>query len=187
MSGWYTAILVVLLGLPPFHSETDESAEGRQARLQTVAAAIDHAAAAHAHRWPPQKTAAALLALGWHESRFARYVGEGRCHEGPPGARCDPNRHGVRQARTYWQLHRVACPAAWALPEGSAAELQVAARCAAGLLIGAEHRCRHRTPYGLLAGAFSGYRGIACDWRPSRARAQSALDFQRRLAVAKGP
>jgi hypothetical protein len=173
---------VVLLALPPWYQDADEPKQQRLARLTPVA--VEVAAAAHSLKYTEADIiAAALLTLGWHESRWARYVGEGRCLDGPPGARCDPYR-GVPQARTYWQVHRNACPAAWRQRPGSAAELQAAARCAAVHWQGAYGRCKRRAVHGPVAGAFSGYRGADCNWRGGVARARSFQSFRLQLSRA---
>ena len=113
---------------------------------------------------------AALVALGWHESRWARYVVSGYCSDGPSGARCDNGR-----ARSPWQTHRSACPSAWALAEEDPRALERSAVCAVRLLRGARGRCRGMHPAGDLAGAFSGYaRSSVCTWAPAAGRARSA-------------
>jgi hypothetical protein len=140
-----------------------------------VALAIDHAAQATSD---PKQTAAALLTLGFEESRFAAYVGEGRCAEGPKGARCDRGK-----ARGYWQLWRVACPLAWTLEHNSRRALRVEARCAARAWRGALLRNRRCHPAGPIAGAFAGYRGADCRWRRAAGRAKR---FQRVLLRLRG-
>jgi len=168
-------LLAILLALPSWHQDRGEESAAREQRLTMVATAISRATGGDLRR------SARLLALGWHESRWARYVGEGRCADGPKGARCDPDRRGVARARTYWQLHYRACPAAWRLPAGSQAELNAAAHCADALLRGALHRCRNRSPAGVEAGAFAGYRGIDCTWRGGAKRARTADVMASRL------
>jgi hypothetical protein len=157
-------ILAILLAWPAFYTETDEQPEKRRARLVMAALAIEHAANATAD---PQETAAALLTIGFEESRFAAYVGEGRCSEGPKGARCDEGK-----ARGYWQLWRVACPRAWQLEHNSRRALREQARCAARTWRGAKLRCRRRHPAGPVAGAFAGYRGADCTWHRGAKRAE---------------
>lgn len=175
------AVLVILLGLPPHHTDRDEPDPDRIGRLGRVAGAIADAAGSTFRkgdpkgRIPPLQVAAALLTLGWAESRWARYVGEGRCSDGPRGARCDPDRHGRPQARGYWQLHRAACPAIWLEPDGSSIVLRLGARCAARRWAGAWHMCR-RSRAGCLLGSFAGYRGgrgpDPCDWRGAASMAR---------------
>lgn len=154
------AILAVLLALPAWYQDVGDA--DRPVWLAPVASAISRATESRAE-------VAALVALGFHESRYARYVVDGRCSDGPIGARCDNGR-----ARTPWQVWRVACPVAWTHPDGSQESLDAAARCAAGLLRGGRGRCRGRHPAGDLAGAFSAYRGASCTWSGGAARARSA-------------
>lgn len=161
----FDAIVAILLAWPAFYTEVDEQPEKRRARL--VVAAIEIEQASRATR-EPGETAAALLALGFHESRFAAYVGEGRCHEGPKGARCDNGK-----ARGYFQLWLVACPSAWRLEPGSRESLRAEARCAARAWRGARLRCRNRHPAGPIAGAFAGYRGADCEWSRGARRAKT--------------
>lgn len=159
-------ILAILLAWPPFSAEPVlESSEDRATRLGNVADVIAATAARRPGGLDPAETAAALLTIGFWESRFALYVGAGRCETGPVGARCDPDRKGVPRARTYWQLHRAACPSAWAEDPGSQAELVAAARCAAVLFSAARSRCGRYHKAGPIAGAFSGYRSAQCEWR----------------------
>jgi hypothetical protein len=168
-------LVAILLAWPPFYTETDEQPEARRLRLVMAAQAIEQVA----HATPdPAQTAAALLAIGFHESRFAAYVGQGRCHEGPKGARCDEGR-----ARGYWQLWRVACPPAWRLEPGSREALHAEARCAARAWRGALWRCRRRHPAGPIAGAFAGYRGADCEWARGARRAQT---FERIASKLRG-
>jgi len=100
-----TAVLAAMAALAPYHADRDDSPESRRALYMPTATAIATVA-----RTPEE--AAALIAQAWHESHFARYVLEGRCSEGPPGQRCDPDAHGVARARGPWQVWRVACRAA---------------------------------------------------------------------------
>jgi hypothetical protein len=85
-------ILAALLAFPAYHGD-HETGEAREARLAPYAAGI----ARHART---ADEAAAMVAIGQHESRWAAYVTDGRCHEGPAGQRCDNGR-----ARGPWQLH----------------------------------------------------------------------------------
>lgn len=161
MSTWPT-ILAVMLSQPTWHGDMAETPEQRADLLRPVAMAIELAT-------EDQTEQAALISLGWHESRFARYVIEGRCQDGPPGARCDNGR-----ARSPWQLWRRSCPSAWELAEDDPRAMERSAACAARLLRGARGRCRGMHPAGDLAGMFSGYaRGGRCTWGPAAGRAQS--------------
>lgn len=148
------AILVILLSLAPHKTDKDEPVDARRARLETIAE--DIAAAADGRR----DTAAALVTLGWRESRFARYVGQG-CVNVPKGhANCDSGR-----ARSYWQVWSKGCRPGWALPPGSREAQAAFAKCAGRLWRAARRRCG-----GTLFGAYSGYRSF-CVWEPARKRA----------------
>jgi hypothetical protein len=111
--------LAAMLSLAPWVGDAGESPEAREARLAPYARAVDAATGSLALR-------AALVALAWHETKMARYVTEGRCHDGPPGQRCDNGK-----ARGPWQLHGW-CKAT--TPEGEAV-------CAAGMLSYMLTRC----------------------------------------------
>ena len=82
-----------------------------KAELEPIAAAIASVSAT-------REDAASLIALGWHESKYARAVLEGRCHELGERA-CD---RGL--ALGPWQLHQAACSRAWAMatPTSNAGE-----------------------------------------------------------------
>lgn len=149
-----SAVLSVLLASPVHVTDRDEPADARRARLSVVAQAIAVASKSDPHN-------AALLVAQWRgESGGARYVQEGRCADGPRGARCDPDRHGVARARTPWQVWRVSCPVAWDQPAGSIAELTAAASCTLRLMRSGMRRCT-TNGYPGLAGAFAGARGGA--------------------------
>lgn len=166
----WSTILAVMLAQPTWHGDLAETPEQRADLLRPVALAIELAT----HDTTEQ---AALIALGYHESGWARYVLEGRCADGPPGARCD---HG--RARSPWQLWRRACPSAWELSEDDPRALERSAACAVRLLRGARGRCRGMHPAGDVAGMFSGYaRGGVCTWAPAAGRARSMASVLVRL------
>lgn len=149
-----------VLGASPA-SRWDADEDGREIRLDGIAIVIAEASAS-------DLDAAILLALGWHESRFARYVGRG-CRDIPEGASdCDGGR-----ARSYWQAWRVTCRSAWRLPRGSEAATLAFAACALRRFHGSAKRCRGRHPAGYWAGAFSGYRSVDCLWAPGAERART--------------
>ena len=143
------SILAAMLALPQYAGDRDDSPEARAALLRPVAVAIAETAQS-------PETAAALIALGWHETKFARLVIEGRCSDMPAGSRCDNGR-----ARGVWQAWHVACPVAYRFPAGSSESLRAEARCAAGNLYAARHRCAERNA-NIIAGQFSGYAGASC-------------------------
>ena len=179
-----STILALLLSLPPFANEPiPEPPAARFERLTTQAEAVWLASASRPPGVSRGQWVGALLALGWLESRFARYVGVDRCLDGPPDARCDPDEvTGIPRAKGHFQAHRAACPQLWTLPGGSVEWHRYAARCASGRLTGAYLRCRARAP-SPLAGAFAGYRGADCEWGPSGRRARTALAFAARLGA----
>ncbi len=113
-----SATLAVMLSLPAWYGD-GETPDQRSARLAPIAEAIDAAA-----RTPDYR--AALIATAWHESKFARYITEGRCSDGPPGQRCD---HG--RARGVFQVH------SWC----KATDIMGEAQCAASLLSYSFRRC----------------------------------------------
>ena len=152
----FTSILKILISMAPFWQEpVTETTVERVARLAIVAHAIDDA---HLTR----EQVAALLTLGEFESHFALYIGAGRCLTGP--YKCDVYR-GVNRARTYWQLWRQTCPVAWSSVEGSAPELRASVVCASDKWSLGFERCKN----GAL-GAFSGYAGDSCNWKPAEKR-----------------
>jgi hypothetical protein len=164
------ALLYVLLWIPFFHLDAHEL-DTRKARMLPVAAAISKAT-------QDPEVAVGVLTAGEFETHYAVFVGEGRCREGVsrrgalmpnPKAftspdRCDADRQANPRARTYWQLWRSTCPEAWAAPEGSTLELELAAGCAAD-------RFRHGlTRCGSVEGAFAFYRHSSCEWSGAAAR-----------------
>ena len=172
------AILALLLSFQPFHAEPrPETPEARQDRLRIAAEAIWDASEVRPRGLSRNAWSGALVALGWHESRFARYVGDDRCLDGPVEARCDPHRKtGIPQAKGYFQAHRSVCPQLWELEPASVEWIRYSARCASGRMSGAYLRCRARA-VSPLAGAFAGYRGADCTWAPARRRAVDATRF----------
>jgi len=142
-------VLSAMLSLTPYSGDRGDSTEARMDLYRPVAQNIARVA-----RTPSE--AAILVALGFHETGFARFVIEGRCSEGPPGQRCDGGK-----ARGVFQLHASACPAAWKFPEGSPESLELEAGCAIRLLRWNAVRGREHTITPAHA-AFSGY--AARDW-----------------------
>lgn len=163
-------ILAVLLALTPHVTDAGDTADERALLLAPVASAISTAAR-------DTSDAAALIAHGAVESRYARYVIEGRCQDGPRGARCDPDRQGRARARGPWQVWAVACPDAWELPVGHES-LHREAACTLRLLRGGRMRCQS------WVGAFASLGGGARCSSPTamaktRARQWAALQLWR--------
>lgn len=110
-------IFVVLLSLSPAHLD-EETWKEREARMTTIAYAIDAAASKATcsdkyksvpcqRTWPGSKKDLALLlvTMGWWESKFAKNVHEGNCRDWE----CDPHKvggHIFHRARTPWQIQR---------------------------------------------------------------------------------
>lgn len=159
-----TKILAVLLAQPSYVADRDESPAAREELLRPVAEAI--AEAAHNNQ-----EAAMLIALGQAESGFARYVVTGHCSEGPAGARCD-SLHGIPRARGAWQLHKSACPTAWALVDGSEESIRAEAQCAVRHLryFAARGREHALTP---TVAAFAGYAARSWSWAGAEKRAET--------------
>jgi hypothetical protein len=165
-------ILSALFILPRFSLDTETASE-RVVRLRGIAVAIDQAtlratcsgpfALKDCNRvWPGSRRqlAAALVTIGWHESKFAQAIGRGDCQSLPKGMRCDNGR-----ARSYWQLWKVSCPAGWAEEHGSSAELRQSSWCAARLLSSSYRFCfDDDVPLDPWARAFGRYAGRSCRW-----------------------
>lgn len=177
----FEGILAAMLSLQAWSGDRTEPPESRQERLglaaRAVASAVERARCEGVWASPacrpvwggdPLELAAAVVALGNHETHYAELVGAGRCEEMPEGQRCD---HG--RARTYWQAWASACPAAWAEEPGSRRELEAAAWCATRLMAGGARFCADRGAPPDWAGAFSRYAGHnACRTRSDRVTAR---------------
>lgn len=169
-----TLILLILLSFAPHTTDAEEPRVEREARLELVASAIASVA-------KNRREAVMLVTVGWFESRFASYVGEGRCLDGPSDSRCDVDPEtGKPRARGYWQLWQIACPSMWRSEPGSRESVMLGARCAARQLRSAERRCRTRAQT-RMSGAFSGYRGASCTWKGAPRRAAFANRLLRRF------
>jgi len=151
-------------------SDLDEDPRDRAARLREVATAVS-AAVRHARCEAPWtresgcrpiwggdslELAAAVLALGRHETHWASAVQAGRCSDLGRLA-CDRGR-----ARGPWQAWQRACPALHAAEPGSDAALRAGAWCAVRLLSGAARFCANRGEPPNWPGAFRRYGGAAC-------------------------
>jgi hypothetical protein len=114
--------------------------------------------------------AATLMALAYHETKLSKLVMEGHCDQLPKGMQCDGGK-----ALGVWQLHKEACPAAWALatpnggPEGQRESLHEQARCAIRLLRWNAKRGKGAAPSELRA-AFAGYAARPWDWEGAEVR-----------------
>lgn len=164
-SAWgtpFTGLYDALTGAPDDWGDRDESGKDRANRMAHVTNAILFVT-------KQQDEQAALVATAHSETLLARRIGEDRCEQGPPGQRCDPDKHGKAQARGYWQLHRSACPEAWAM-EPSSRRLRVEAACALRALRLARKRC------GDWPSAIAGYTG-SCDAPDKVFRARSYRTF----------
>jgi hypothetical protein len=138
-------VLSAMLRLAPWHGDHDTSEE-RVALVSPVAEAISATA-----RTPEE--AAALIAVAWSETKFARLVLTGHCDQMPSGTRCDRG-----NARGPWQVHKW-CTAAWTPPDGSLESYLAAARCDLRALRGGLARCAS------WSGAFAGLLGRpVCAW-----------------------
>lgn len=164
-------VLAAMLGQPAWYEDASETPEQRADLLRPAAMAITLATGDTAEQ-------AALVALGWHESRWARYVIEGRCQDGPDGARCDSGR-----ARSPWQVHSYGlCREAWRYTEDDPRTLELAAQCSVRLLRGAKSRCAGLHPAGDWAGAFSQYgTGARCTRAKSAERVATMQTVMLRL------
>jgi len=94
MTECIAAVLGFWLSLAPWYQDRDMSAEARDALLRPLASVVCQATDDPGER-------AFLATQAYHETHLAAYVLEGRCHQGPEGARCDNGR-----AWGAWQVHR---------------------------------------------------------------------------------
>lgn len=169
------AVLWALLTLTPWREDAQDPGEVREEMLRPWAEAIAATAVSYEH-------AAAMVAVGRHESRWARYILEGRCLDGPPGLQCDLKPNGEPWSIGPWQLRKVACPEAWE----PAASPYIHARCAARLLLGAKSRCAGIHPGGEWAGAFSGF-NVGCQWPGAVERERTRKSVLSRLWATRWP
>jgi hypothetical protein len=171
------AILAVLLGLPLWQGDRDDTDEARRALLEPVAVAISAAS-------DDRQVVAAVITQGLRESRYARAVIENRCHEMPAGARCDEDECGNPRARGPWQLWRVACRSAYEYGAGTQESLIEEAACIARLWRGGLRRCQGLHPDGDMAGAFAALRGgVSCQSRTAGERSRTMQTVMLRLVT----
>jgi hypothetical protein len=134
-------LLQLLLGLTPYHGDTETELERRE-RLAVVAEAIDTVTKSEEEQvW--------LVAQGEGESNFAEHVHEGRCRPlqcDPTWVRIDGKRVRIQKARGPWQVQPVAgYRGLWETIQGSdLASTTAGARIAIELL--RARRCGGRLP-----------------------------------------
>jgi len=184
-----TSIFNTLMRMTPHKTDTETRAE-RVARMHIVATSINDATKRAACYGLPvaqcrpifsdRRTLAALLiAKGRFESGFAQYVHEGRCDEGPVGARCDADKNGVARAHGLWQQWRPSIfPASdWddmqaATPEAT----NLAAWHAAKLLAGSRSMCKAAFGGDEMQAAIAGFSGsCTLGMAPQKIAKQAAL------------
>ena len=187
-------ILALLLWLPAWHEDTAEL--GRAERLGRVAVSIERAVARATcngaapdcvAEWPTtegRELALLLVALGWHETRFARHVHENRCRS----YECDPYSYKGTlyfRARGPWQVQlatRFVSQRQWLAIRGSdQASTDAAAWAATRVLSSSRAMCL------TTSGTVSMYAtGRHCRWRgaPERALTIQRLRAQASLATA---
>jgi hypothetical protein len=125
----------------------------------------------------------ALMAQSYYETKWARYVLEGRCKDGPPGERCDwSSVMKAPLARGPWQVHRW-CRAAWDTDDGSPESYEASAACQLRLL--KQHYAACKTWEGAFAGSWRG----SCSSPTAKARAalmqEMLADLQREYVAKK--
>lgn len=155
-------VLAAMLSLPQFIGDRSDSDDERDALYQPIAYEISMVA-----RTPSE--GALLVAVAFHESGFARYVIEGRCKDGPVGARCDNGK-----ARGIFQLHAATCPAAYAERAGSRSSLSAETACALRLLRWGGQQCRSHSLTPTL-GAIGVYAGQGCHWSGAEKRVRTEV------------
>lgn len=172
------AILAAMLALPQYHGDRHADTPEDRARLYRPVAEAISAVAAN------RTEAAALVALGYHETAFARYVLDGYCYQGPVGARCDGGR-----ARGAWQVWSW-CRPLWDVPETAPSRHLAGARCAVRRLRSARADCARvcrQTGSGCRPhiAAFSGYAGRGCDWPGATGRVKTMARIEAALRRAQ--
>lgn len=177
MTAFAHAVLITLLHLPVYDGDKAETIEARTELLTPVAEVIAEVSG------EDEEMAAALEAIAWSETKLARYVIEGRCEDGPPDARCDPDKHGIAHARGAWQVQGW-CAAAWNNPAASRASLVGGAKCAVRMLTFASSHCGKDGGNQWVA-AFAGYRSAKCQPLDSADRVKTMVAVQLDLARAR--
>lgn len=143
-AGETSRTLSVLQTFPVYTGDKSEPPDERLARLTEIAEAIDAAT-------PDKHERALLIAVAWHESRFAAYVQHDHepCSKGHDG-RCDSGR-----AYSLWQVHGTdRTGGVLAMAELARRQLRYGAR-----------KCRGKTLEETVRGAVSLFAtGSRCSW-----------------------
>lgn len=172
-------IHTVLVGLPGVQDE---------GHLEDVALGIAHASdnltTGENPRWPWARSelVAALVMMGFMESRFIRRIGEGRCHKWECDATKLRDGRVVHRARGFYQMQRTSYSSPfWSDLIGVEYDQQVASAQVAGTILAANRaRCKSRS------GMISAYAtGIGCSWSKAAARTHFMLRVLDRLKAAE--
>lgn len=159
-------ILSAMLSLPPYGGDLADTPEQRIALYLPVAESIARVA-------KTDRQAALLIAQTFEDTGMARYVYEGRCKDGPRGARCDD---GASQGP--WQTSVRYCPTT---------NLDEQARCAMKAAGGGVTRCgayaKSRT-HALFIG-MAGSR-VSCRWKAAEGRVATYRTVLARLRAQTG-
>lgn len=188
--------LAIFHFLTSLHASTyeHEAETARAARLMTIARAIDWSSAkATCEENQPadckpifgdrRLLIGMLISKGKSESGFSAYVHEGRCSEGPIGARCDADSRGVARAHGPWQQWAVGVfpREDWdAMNNSSLDATKLAAWHATTALSGGMRQCGSLYPGDKVAGAIASYAGSCLRMRPENVNGQAA--FARKVA-----
>ena len=171
MSAFAIAIFTILMGLQP-NLKDKESLPEREARMETMARAIA-SVASEQEFLPKEVSAAALLSLGWHETRFSQSDHEGKCSR----------KDGCDKARSktnfqIWQGKWIPKTDQVNMVGTSYAQTRLAVAWANLIFRQSYRHCKK----GLL-GAFSVYAtGNNCDWEGSALRRTTLFSFQMQIS-----
>ena len=180
------------------HKTDTESRPDRESRMHVVASSINNAtlraSCSGVFASPEckpifasrQLLAALLLGKGHFESDFAQYVHEGRCTDGPVGARCDSDRNGVPRAHGPWQQWRLSVfPSSdWDQMNASTPEAtELSAWHAAKLLAGSKSMCKDHFGGDEIQAAIAGFSGSCTMGMSSKKVAYQAATVRKILAL----
>lgn len=171
-------ILSIILTFPPFEGDKNLTIDERRLFLKPVATAIAIAASDKPNNLD---IIAAEITIGWFETRFAKYVIEGRCLEGRFKCDLDP-KTGKPRAYGFGQVWSW-CRAAHEAPPGSVESINATALCVAQRWSGSLVRCSGTADP--IAGAFSGYRNYQCSWPEGAIRAKFFRQIRKKLGITK--